>query len=395
MTSLHIVADENIPCVAEAFGHLGQVTTRPGRALGPDDIRGADVLLVRSVTRVDATLFDGQSVEFVGSATIGTDHVDREYLADRDIAFAHAPGSNADSVADYVVAAILQLAYETGRDLTGLSVGIVGCGNIGGRLSHRLPALGLSVLRNDPPRAEAAEADGIEHDFLPLTTVLRDADVLTLHVPLTTQGPHATHHLLGSEALGRLGDNAWLINASRGSVVDANALRNARVDERIGPVVLDVWENEPTPNNDLMRVVNVATPHIAGYAYDGKVRGTTMLYQALCQHLNTEPSWHPETALRPTDRDTLRCSPPDPRLPKINWLHRLAQQAYDLRADDERMRTLLEQPAHQQADVFRDLRKTYPRRREMQRHIVPASTIPAPYEQAVTEGLTIQSGQRT
>jgi erythronate-4-phosphate dehydrogenase len=329
-------------------------------------------------------------VQFVGSATIGTDHVDRDYLADRGIAFAHAPASNADSVADYVVAALLVLARRERTPLREQTVGIVGCGNIGGRLARRLPALGLRVLRNDPPLADAAEADGRAHDFVPLETVCREADVLTLHVPLTTEGPYPTRHLVDADLLGRLGEGAWLLNASRGAVVDGDALRSGIERGRVGAAGLDVWEGEPTPDPDLIRAVDVATPHIAGYAYDGKVRGTAMLYEALCAHLGVEPTWDPATVLRPDDPDALRCRPPDPRLSRTDWVHHLAIQAYDLAADDARLRELLDKPPDEHGAHFRRLRATYPIRREFQRHVVPRSGVPETHRDAVTKGLTMQ-----
>lgn len=389
MSSLHIVADENIPCVEEAFGTLGKVTTRPGRTIGNEAARTADVLLLRSVTTVDDALLKGSDLIFVGSATTGTDHVDQAALAAQDVSFAHAPGANAESVADYVVVALLEMAWQQGVSLADRTVGIVGCGNIGGRLAHRLPALGVSVLQNDPPLADAAEARGEAHDFSPLERVLREADILTLHVPLTTDGPYPTYHLIGAAALEHLGTEAWLLNTSRGTVVDGTALQTALDGDQLDAVALDVWPNEPTPSPDLLRATDIATPHIAGYAYDGKVRGTSMLYRALCEHLGVEPSWHSDEALRPERPDGLRCNPPDPRLSKTTWLRRLAQQAYDLQTDDERMRALVEHSPAQRADAFSRLRKTYPRRRELQRHVVPGTAVPSRYEKALAEGLKI------
>lgn len=386
-TNLKIIADENIPCARAAFGGLGTVATRPGHQIGPEDVQTADVLLVRSVTPVTPELLEGRSVRFVGSATIGTDHVNRDFLEAEGIAFAHAPGANADSVADYVVAALLVLARRAKVRLSDQTVGIVGCGNIGGRLARRLPALGLEVLRNDPPRAEA---EGRPHDFVSLDTVLQRADILTLHVPLTVEGSHPTHQLIGREEVRRLKDGAWLLNTSRGSVVAPDALRAAVAEGRLERLVLDVWPNEPTPAPGLIEAADLATPHIAGYAYDGKVRGTYMLYEALCQHLDVEPTWTPQAALAPETPDALRCVPPDPHLSAIDALHRLARQAYDITADDERLRSILDSPPEERGDAFRRLRKTYPRRREFQQYRLPRSAVPEALESAVAEGLTMQ-----
>jgi len=361
-----------------------------GRALGPDDVRDADVLLVRSVTDVNSGLLEGSSVQFVGSATIGTDHVDRGYLSEKGIAFAHAPASNADSVADYVIAALLLLARRKQVPLRALTVGIVGCGNIGGRLAQRLPALGPRVLRNDPPLADAAEAAGESHDFVSFETVCQEADVITLHVPLTDEGPYPTHHLMDDEVFSRLQTGTWVLNAARGPVVDNDALLAALEEGTVGAAVLDVWEDEPTPNPALIEAVDVATPHIAGYAYDGKVRGTTMLYEALCAHLDVDPSWDPSTALRPEHADGLCCTPPDPHLPRTDWLHHLAVQAYNLGDDDARLRGLLRKPSSDRADYFSHLRATYPTRREFQQHRVPRTGVPESHVEAIEQGLTMQ-----
>jgi erythronate-4-phosphate dehydrogenase len=390
VSDLHILADENIPCVDAAFGTLGTVERCSGRSIGPAAVRDADVLLVRSVTPVGADLLDDSSVRFVGSATIGTDHVDRDYLAERGIAFAHAPGSNADSVADYVVAALLTLARRRRCSLEARTIGVVGCGNIGGRLARRLPALGATVLRNDPPLADAAEAAGRAHDFVPLETILEEADVITTHVPLTTGGPYPTRHLIDEDVLARLQPGTWLLNAARGPVVDNRALLDALRAGQVDAAVLDVWEGEPVPDPDLVRAVDVATPHIAGYAYDGKVRGTAMLYDALCDHLGRDPVWDPETVLRPDAPQALHGHPPDPRLPRTDWLSHLARQAYDLGADDARMRRILDHPPEERGDYFDHLRSTYPTRREMQRHTIRRAGVPTPYREAVADGLTMQ-----
>ncbi len=388
MSTLHILADANIPLAHEAFGTLGAVRARPGRALTAADVQEIDVLLVRSVTPVDATLLADSRVQFVGSATIGTDHVDQVYLREQGIAFAHAPASNADSVADYVTAALVRLAVQEGTALRGKTIGIVGCGNIGSRLVRRLAALGLRVLKNDPPQADAADAAGESHDFVPLDRVLSEADIITLHVPLTTDGPHATHHLFDEETLRRMGAGTWLINTSRGAVVDNQALKEVIAEDQLGAVALDVWEGEPTPDPALLRQVDLATPHIAGYAYDGKVRGTAMLYEALCAHLDAAPAWTPDAALAPESRGALIVPPPDPALPHTEWLHHAIRAMYDIAADDARLRKMLNQPSEARGAFFSRLRKEYSRRREFSRFMLPASAVPAAYQSPVTTGLT-------
>lgn len=392
--SLSLLVDENIPLADEAFGTVGTVRTMPGREMQRSDLVSTDVLLVRSVTRVGPDLLSGTPVHFVGSATIGTDHVDREWLKEEGIAFAHAPASNADSVADYVVSMALRLAVRTGTDLRDRTAGVVGCGNTGSRVRRRLRALGVPVLANDPPLAEAAEARGETHPYVPLEQVVEEADLLSLHTPITTTGAHPTHHLIDHDVLHQLGAHAWLINTSRGAVVDNAALLERLTTGEVtsgGPqaVALDVWENEPSPNLRLVQEVDLSTPHVAGYAYDGKVRGTTMLYHALCEDLGVEPTWTPDAALAPKTPDALELSPPDPRLPRTEYLDALAQQACDVTADHRRMQRILDDPPNGPGAFFSHLRKTYPMRREMQAQRVEGSAIPEDYREAVRDGLCL------
>ncbi|HHP7238833.1 4-phosphoerythronate dehydrogenase [Longibacter sp.] len=389
--SLSLLADENIPLAREAFQTFGSVTTRPGRDISREHLQEVDVLLVRSVTQVDANLLAGTPVRFVGSATIGTDHVDRAWLVDRNITFAHAPASNADSVADYVVTIALHLASRRQANLEARTVGVIGCGNTGSRVARRLRELGTSVLMNDPPLAEDAEENGTDHAYVSLDHIVDAADVLSLHTPLTVDGRHPTHHLIDGNVMDRLRPNTWLINTSRGAVVDNAALlhRLKKGDSPIGAVALDVWENEPTPDTSLLRRVDVATPHVAGYAYDGKVRGTAMLYRALCQFLGVAPAWSPEATVAPTHPADLRLSPPDARLPRTEYLVHLAEAACDVRGDHRRLRGILDVPDAEQGAFFSHLRKTYPRRREMQVQSVARSAVPGALHDAVRDGLRI------
>ncbi len=389
---LKIVADENIPHVNRAFENLGSVTLHPGRSLSAADVWDADVLLVRSVTRVNKALLAGSKVRFVGSATIGTDHVDQAYLQAQSIFFANAPGSNADSVVEYFIAALLRHAVATGTELRGKTLGIVGCGNIGSRLVQRMPALGLHVLQNDPPLQERAEAEGRDHPFIPLDRLLAESDLITVHTPLTNTGRHATFHLLDAPQLALMKPDAWLINAARGPVTANVALRKALETRQLGAVLLDVWENEPTPDLGLLQHTALATPHIAGYSYDGKVAGTIMLYDAVVAHLDVADAWDPESVLAPTKEDHLALTPPPAHLPETAWLHHLVQQMYNLDADDARMRQLATLPANEQGAYFSGLRKHYPRRRTFNRHTLPADAVPTALHTAVIQGLRVQLG---
>jgi erythronate-4-phosphate dehydrogenase len=264
------------------------------------------------------------------------------------------------------------------------TVGVVGCGHIGGRLAARLPALGVRVLRCDPPLADAADAEGRQHSFVPLATVLAEADVVTLHPPLTHTGPHPTFHLIGADELAAMRPHALLVNASRGAVVDNTALRDALDAGRIGGAVLDVWENEPTPDPDLLRRTDLATPHIAGYSFDGKVQGTATLHDALVAWLDAPATWDADTVLAADGLLPLHA--PDAE-GDTAWLDALARQAYDIRADDARMRELLDLPADERGAAFHRLRKTYPKRRAWEHHAVAVADVPPRLRTAVAEGL--------
>lgn len=374
---LEIVSDVNIPCAKAAFNVLGRIRVMPAEAITHRACRSSDLLLVRSVTRVDASLLTDSRVRFVGSATAGTEHIDTAYLARQGIAFAHAPGSNAASVVEYVLTALLNLSSRFDRPLTGLTLGVIGCGHIGGQVAARARAFGMTVLKNDPPLQDQGVSG-----LVSLSHVLAASDIVTLHVPLTAH----THHLVGREFLSRLRPGAWLINTSRGAVVNTPALKGAISGGQIGAVVLDVWEREPFIDVDLLRMVTLATPHIAGYSFDGKIAGTVMLYKAAIECFGFADRWDYAALLKPDSPVPLPA--PDLRLPALKWLKALAHAAYDLEADDRRLRRILTKAVDDRASYFRNLRATYPRRRAFDTWSV--SEIPFDLRNAVEAGLTIR-----
>jgi len=380
--SLRILADKNIPHVLEAFHHVGAVSLMEGRSITRAAIGGINVLLTRSVTQVAEKMITGSSLQFVGSATIGTDHIDLAALAKHNVAFAHARDAGGESVAEYVTAALLLIASRENRPLDTFTLGIVGCGNIGSRVRRRAQALGMRVMENDPPLAETIRKN---RRFVPLDHLLRKSDIVTLHVPLLREGPHATYHLLGHAALHQMKPGAWLINTSRGPVVNGDALLNQK---QLGGMVLDVWENEPTPNRALLRRANLATPHIAGHSYDGKLLGTILLYQAVTSHFGLSPAWDFAALQRPPA--PLVLTPPDKSRAPVVWLDELVRTMYDLRADDARTRSLLDIPSHNDMGKhFSALRTTYPRRRAFRLHQIAASAVPQALHCAVRDGLGI------
>lgn len=355
-----IVADENIPLVDSFFGDFGEIRRVSGRLMSPKDVADADILLVRSVTVVDEALLKGSRVRFVGTATIGTDHIDQQWLADNDIAFCAAPGCNANSVVEYVLSVLALYAERRGLgDWSELSIGIVGVGNVGGRLATKLGRLGFAVKLCDPPRAET-DPDG---DYVDLEEALA-CDVVTLHTPLNKAGTDATHHLLDAARLKNLTGSQLLINTSRGEVIDNPALL-ARLDQADAPtVVLDVWEKEPAIMPELAAKVWLATPHIAGYSLEGKLQGTEMIYQSVCRFLGfpvrkQAGQYLPEPAL---SKLSFTSSAGD-----ISAAFMAMRCCYDPRRDDASLRVALAGAEGNDGDLgqaFDCLRKEYPVRRE-------------------------------
>ncbi len=389
MRPLDIVADENIPLASALFGSMGPVRLAPGRNISPETVRHADMLLVRSVTRVDAALLDGSAVRFVGSATSGLDHIDLDYLRRRGILFACAPGANADSVVEYVLAALLHLATIRGAALRGKTLGIAGCGRIGSRLARRAAALGMQALLCDPPLAEAGAAGA----YLSLNALIRQADILTLHVPLVRGGPHPTWHMIGRDELAACRAGAWLVNTSRGAVIDNEALLEAlrRSPRRPAAVALDVWEGEPAPPAALLERVDVATPHIAGYSYDGKAAGARMLRDAMLALPGLEAFAVENAAdLAAGEADRLSAYAPDPCLPETDWLCHMVRGMYDIRRDDRRMRRGWPASEEEAARRFVMLRRTYPERRAFSMRRAPRGHVPDGLRAAVRDGLGVR-----
>lgn len=350
---MKIIADENIPYVEQVFGQLGQVQCVPGRAMNRALMADADVLLVRSITRVDEALLAGSPVGFVGTATIGMDHIDRDYLAKRQIAFTSAAGSNANSVVEYVITSILVLARRFNQDLQGKTLGIIGVGNIGGRLEKKITALGMTPLPNDPPLRRQTR----DKRFVSLEKTLT-ADFVTCHVPLTRNEQDATYHLLNEKNLSLLSPNTVLLNSSRGAVTDNQALLN----HFAGPLVLDVWENEPDIDVALLEKTLIATPHIAGYSFDGKVNGTAILYQKLCEHKQIPAELDVQSLMPAPPVEEIKLTTSG--LTDQDILTRAMLSIYDIKGDDERMRAITKQPTEDRPGYFDTLRKKYPIRRE-------------------------------
>ena len=336
---MKIVADENIPYAKEAFSTIGDVVLVQGRNI--NSLTNTDVLVVRSITRVNEELLYNSSVKFVGTATIGYDHIDVEYLKNNNIGFASAPGSNANSVAEYVIAALLLYTGENGIELEGKSIGVIGVGNVGSKVVKKCESLGMKVFKNDPPLHEKTQ----DPAFLPLSEVLH-ADFVTLHVPLTRNAKYPTYHMVNRDFLSSM--TGVLINTSRGSVIDEKILIKA-LDRNIRAAVLDVWENEPDINKNLAKKVS-GTPHIAGYSFDGKVNGTQMIYDAICNYFGTEPNWNASDVLPPGN--SIACAVRKDE----DILRDAVSKVYDIKKDYSAFQKHMSD--------FDRLRKEYPIRRE-------------------------------
>jgi len=351
---MKIIADKNIYKVEEAFSGLGEVVMTPAAGINQKLLSdsGAEILLVRSVTRVDAALLGGTPVKFVASASVGFDHVDVEYLRGQSIGFAHAPGSSADSVAEYTAAALLEICAKIGRSPRGLKLGIVGAGNVGSRLCRLADALGIECLLNDPPKKELTGSDV----YRPIDELLADCDVISLHVPLVDSGPNATGHMVNGEFVSRMKQGAALINTSRGRVIDEKSFR--AVCPRLGIIVLDVFEKEPAVSIETLRLADIATPHIAGYSLDGKLRGTDMIYRSASAFFFKDISWEPaqcEMHFKKRSIDLTASSDP---------VYDGVKSAYSIMSDDEQLRYIYSVPKDEQVKFFEDLRGNYRKRLE-------------------------------
>jgi len=349
---MKLVADKQIYKVGEAFADMGTVTAVSAGMISRELLSDADILLVRSVTQVNAALLEGTSVKFVASASIGVDHVDTDFLRDNRIGFAHAPGSSADSVAEYVAAALIEICAKTGRALNKTTLGIIGVGNVGSRVCALAGALGMECLLNDPPKKALTGSEV----YRPLEEVLERSDIVTLHVPLIESGDGPTYHLVNGDFVSKMKKKAALINTSRGRVIDEQSFKTAR--SRLGMVVLDVFEKEPAISMDTLKLADIATPHIAGYSLDGKLRGTDMIYRSAAAFFFKEAQWTADSAdLNNQKRDIDLRGSDDPIRDGIRG-------AYPIMVDDERLRRIYSVPQDGLVKFFEGLRADYPKRLE-------------------------------
>jgi len=348
--NMKVVADDKIPFLRGALESFADVVYVPGKEIDNETLKDADALLVRTRTHCTESLLKGTRVKFIGTATIGFDHIDTSYCERNNIHWTNAPGCNSSSVQQYLTAALFKISSGFGFELRGKTLGIIGVGNVGSKVERIARLSGMKVLLNDPPRARA---EG-EMNFVRLDTLLADSDIITVHVPLNSVGVDKTFHLFGREVFSLIKRGAWFINSSRGEVVDTGALKAALDSGTLGGAVTDVWEDEPDINLDLMSMVFIATPHIAGYSTDGKANGTAMVVNSLCNYFHLPLlNWYPDNV-------------PDPEKPEIvidcigksdeDIIRETVNHTYNISEDDMKLR-------YSPSD-FERLRGDYPLRRE-------------------------------
>ena len=348
---MKIVCDNKIPFIRGVFEPWAEVVYLPGAETTPAVVRDADAVVTRTRTRCDAALLAGSSVRVVASATIGYDHIDTAWCEAHGILWRNAPGCNSSSVKQYIAAVLCTLARRHGLRLDALTLGVVGVGNVGSKVAEAAALLGMRVLLCDPPRARAEGAEG----FVDLDTLVAQSDIVTLHVPLSREGEDATWHLFDEARLAAMRPDQFLINSSRGPVVDGAALRAALQAKALRGAVLDVWEGEPEPDRALMALLDIATPHIAGYSADGKANGTRMSVRTVAAVLGLPlADWRPADI--PAPAQPLEVSLDASGKSRQEVLSEAILHTYDILADDRALR------AH--PERFEQLRGDYPVRRE-------------------------------
>jgi erythronate-4-phosphate dehydrogenase len=356
MKMIRIVADDKIPFLKGILESFANVTWLPAKQINRDAVMNADALLIRTRTKCNADLLEGTAVKFIGTSTIGFDHIDTAYCEANNIRWTNAPGCNSSSVQQYIAAALLKISSQPGFDLRNKTLGIVGVGNVGTKIEKLAGILGMKVLLNDPPRARKEK----KNDFVRLDELLAASDIISLHVPLSMTGNDKTWHLFDHDTFNKVRTGTWFINSARGEVVNTEALKEALVHERLAGSVLDVWEKEPEIDIPLMHMSFLATPHIAGYSTDGKANGTAMTVKALSEVFDIPlAGWFP--AEIPV--------PPEPELiidsngkSDAEIVRRAVIHSYNIDEDDVRLRF---DPSR-----FEKVREEYPLRREFHAYSV-------------------------
>ena len=348
---MKIVCDNKIPFIRGVFEPYAEVVYLPGNETTAEVVRDADAIVTRTRTKCDAALLAGSSVKVIATATIGFDHIDTAWCEANGILWRNAPGCNSWSVKQYIGAVLATLARRRNLRLSGMTLGVVGVGNVGSKVAKTAEALGMKVLLCDPPRARREGPEG----FVSLDELVAASDIVTLHVPLSREGEDATWHLFDADRLATMRPGQILFNSSRGPVVDNAALKAALQAKALRAAVLDVWEGEPEPDRELMSLLDIATPHIAGYSADGKANGTMSSVRTVASVLGLPlTDWRPEGIPAPAQPLEFTLDAAGKDLQEV--LSEALLYTYDILADDRALR------AH--PECFEKLRGDYPVRRE-------------------------------
>jgi erythronate-4-phosphate dehydrogenase len=293
---MKVVIDDKIPFIKGILEPYAEVLYLPGKEISHKSLLDADALLIRTRTKCTGSLLKGTKVRFIATATIGFDHIDTQYCEKNGIFWTNAPGCNSSSVQQYIAAALLKMASEFRIELAGKTIGIVGVGNVGSKVEKAARAIGMKVLLNDPPRARREGND----KFVSLSEILYNSDIITAHVPLNVVGEDCTWHLFDEKKFKKMKKGTWFINSSRGEVTETIALKQSLLSGKLGGAIIDVWENEPDIDRELMVATFLSTPHIAGYSTDGKASGTAMIVNSLSSHFNLPlDAWYPDNVPLP------------------------------------------------------------------------------------------------
>jgi len=358
---MKIIIDDKIPYIQGAFEDVAEVIYLPGSKTTHEIVRDADAIVTRTRTICNEKLLAGSTVKFIATATIGFDHIDTDYCDANGIKWTNAPGCNSKSVEQYIASTIVVLAEKLNWNLSEKCIGVVGVGNVGSKVARVAEILGMKVLLNDPPR-QRSEGAAI---FVDLDTILNEADIITLHVPLNMKGDDATYHLTDAAFFSKLKRKPVLINSCRGEVTETNAVIQALKDGNISHFVCDCWENEPDLDLELLALTELATPHIAGYSKDGKATGTLMSVQAISEFFGLGlNNWQPSGVELPSQPNI---EIDGSGLTEQQILSKAILHTYDIRNDDELFR--------QNTTMFEQLRGDYPTRREFPAFIIHVKNI--------------------
>jgi erythronate-4-phosphate dehydrogenase len=358
---MKFVIDDKIPYIKGALEPFGEVVYLPGPKTTPEIVKDADAIITRTRTICNEKLLAGSSVKFIATATIGFDHIDTDYCDAAGIKWTNAPGCNSKSVEQYITSALFVLAERKGFQLKGKTIGVVGVGQVGSKVARICELFGMKVLLNDPPRARA---EGPKK-FCSLSEIAQKADIITFHVPLNIQGEDATFHLADSNFFKALERKPIVINSCRGEVLDTLSAKTALKNGQISGLVIDCWENEPDIDPELLGMVDLATPHIAGYSKDGKANGTSMSIQAVSRFLGLGiDDWQAKQVELP-EQTTIELD--GLNLSGKEILAKAVLATYDIRTDDAALR--------KNPELFEKLRGDYPVRREYPVYTIVSNNI--------------------